>query len=279
MRLRTMTVALVALGWAATLHGQTLESCLDRSNQPIKEVTDNSLPYEGVATVLQDGTPIILYNSRRLKRATPMARRFVHLHECGHHRLRHVYRDPTRVTELEADCWAVRYLVQREIVKERHLDELQAEIGAARGMGTLKGCVTVQTDPDLWHRSLNLLELAGAHKFEQIRGPAIIEDPEGGFFESTLDLPGIFNCELTPDQSFQCLLFDGRSEKSAERHFEKIQQIVRQWVDDGWMTFERVDSRPAEARRFVAQAIESGAMLTLIATKSHQVLFHYQAAP
>ncbi len=278
MRFGTLIIALLLLG-VIPLHAQTLDACLDRRSQPIKEVTDNSLPYAGVATVLPDGTPIILYNTDRLKRATPMARRFVHLHECGHHQLRHVYRDPTRVTEIEADCWAVRYLVQQEIVKERHLDELQAEIGAARGMGSLKGCVTVQTDPELWHRSLSLLELAGAHKFEQIKGRAIVDDPEDGFFESTLDLPGIFNCELTPEHSFHCLLFDGRSEKAARRHFRKIRDIVMDWVDEDWMTFERVGRRPSETVRFVAQAIESGAMLTLITTGTNQVLFTYQANP
>ena len=77
-------------------------ACLDRQDQPIQAVVDNDLPYAGVATITVDGAPVIFYNKQALSRTSPQARRFVYLHECGHHALRHVWKDPSRLREMEA---------------------------------------------------------------------------------------------------------------------------------------------------------------------------------
>jgi hypothetical protein len=254
-------------------------ACLDRQDQPIQAVIDNALPYAGVATITVDGTPVILYNEQALSRTSPQGRRFVYLHECGHHALRHVWKDPSRQREMEADCWAIQQMVEQGIIKERKVDDLQAEIGTSRGLGSLKGCVEVKTDQDLWRRSLDLMSLAGAHKFDAIRGDPIVEAQERGFFESTLDFPGVFNCELTPEQSFSCEIFNGRDEGAARKHFDKVLAIIQSWLTDDWLTFERVRARPAEFRRFVAQDIQSGSLITLVATNSHTIRFHYQPTP
>ena len=254
-------------------------ACLDRQDQPIQAVVDNDLPYAGVATITGDGVPVIFYNKQALSRTSPQARRFVYLHECGHHALRHVWKDPSRLREMEADCWAVQQMVEQGLIKKRKVDELQAEIGMSRGLGSLKGCVEVKTDQDLWRRSLDLLTLAGAHKFDAIRGDPIVEAQERGFFESTLDLPGIFNCELTPEESFSCEIFNGRDEKATLKHFDKVLAIIRLWLTDDWLTFERVRARPTELRRFVAQGIQSGSLITLVATSAYDIRFRYQPIP
>lgn len=272
-----LPVAILQIAIAVQLDGQSpYQQCLDRLERPIEWVVDNTLPYAGVATVTPDGTPVIIYNQKSLKRASPQARQFVYLHECGHHALRHVWKDPSRLREMEADCWAIQQMVEQGLIKERNVDELQTEIGAARGIGSLKGCVKVKTDEDLWRQRLDLLSLAGAHTFDGIRGDPIPEDPEQGFFESTLDLPGIFNCELTPEDSFSCVIFDGRDEKGVRKHFEKVRSVIESWLTDDWMTFERVRARPTELRRFVAQEIQSGSLLTLVATADYDILFEYQ---
>ena len=254
-------------------------ACLDRQDQPIQAVVDNDLPYAGVATITVDGAPVIFYNKQALSRTSPQARRFVYLHECGHHALRHVWKDPSRLREMEADCWAVQQMVEQGLIKKRKVDELQAEIGMSRGLGSLKGCVEVKTDQDLWRRSLDLLTLAGAHKFDAIRGDPIVEAQERGFFESTLDLPGIFNCELTPEESFSCEIFNGRDEKASLKHFDKVLAIIRSWLTDDWLTFERVRARPTELRRFVAQDIQSGSLITLVVTSAYDIRFRYQPTP
>ncbi len=254
-------------------------ACLDRQDQPIQAVVDNDLPYAGVATITGDGVPVIFYNKQALSRTSPQARRFVYLHECGHHALRHVWKDPSRLREMEADCWAVQQMVEQGLIKKRKVDELQAEIGMSRGLGSLKGCVEVKTDQDLWRRSLDLLTLAGAHKFDAIRGDPIVEAQERGFFESTLDLPGIFNCELTPEESFSCEIFNGRDEKATLKHFDKVLAIIRSWLTDDWLTFERVRARPTELRRFVAQDIQSGSLITLVVTSAYDIRFRYQPTP
>ncbi len=255
------------------------KACLDRHDQPIEAVVDNDLPYAGVATITADGVPVIFYNKQALSRTSPQARHFVYLHECGHHALRHVWKDPSRLREMEADCWAVQQMVEQGLIKKRKVDELQAEIGMSRGLGTLKGCVDVKTDQDLWRRSLDLLTLAGAHKFDAIRGDPIVEAQERGFFESTLDLPGIFNCELTPEESFSCEIFNGRDKKAALKHYDKVLPIIQSWLTDDWLTFERVRARPTELRRFVAQDIQSGSLITLVATSAYDIRFRYQPTP
>jgi hypothetical protein len=255
------------------------DACLDRHDQPIQAVVDNALPFAGVATITVDGVPVIFYNKHSLSRNTPQARQFVYLHECGHHALRHVWKDPSRLREMEADCWAIQHMVEQGIIKERKVDELQAEIGVSRGLGSLKGCVEVKTDRELWRRSLDLMSLAGAHKFDAIRGDPIVEARERGFFESTLDLPGVFNCELTPEQSFSCEIFNGGDEGAARKHFDKVLAIIQSWLTDEWLTFERVRARPSELRRFVAQDIQSGSLITLVATSSHDIRFRYQPTP
>ncbi len=254
-------------------------ACLDRHDQPIRAVVDNALPYAGVATITVDGAPIILYNAQALRSTSPQGRRFVYLHECGHHALRHVWKDRSPLREMEADCWAIQQMVEQGIIKERKVDELQAEIGASRGLGSLKGCVEVKTDQDLWRYSLDMLSLAGAHKFDAIRGDPIVEAQERGFFESTLDLPGIFNCELTPEESFSCDIFHGRDEKAAQKYFDEVLGIIQSWLTDDWLTFERVRARPTELRRFVAQEIQSGSLITLVASDSYDIRFRYQPTP
>jgi len=255
------------------------KTCFDRQDQPIQAVVDNGLPYAGVATITADGVPVIFYNKQALSRTSPQARHFVYLHECGHHALRHVWKDPSRLREMEADCWAVQQMVEQGLIKKRKVDELQAEIGMSRGLGTLKGCVDVKTDQDLWRRSLDLLTLAGAHKFDAIRGDPIVEAYERGFFESTLDLPGIFNCELTPEESFSCEIFNGRDEKAALKHYDKVLPIIQSWLTGDWLTFERVRARPTELRRFVAQDIQSGSLIILVATSAYDIRFRYQPTP
>lgn len=257
----------------------SISQCVDRHDDPIPTVVDDDLPYAGVATITVEGMPVIFYNSRALSRASQQARQFVLFHECGHHTLRHVWKDPSRQREMEADCWAIQHMVEQGLVKTKKVDQLQAEIGVSRGLGSLRACVDVKTDDELWRRSLDLMSLAGAHKFDAIRGAPIVEAGERGFFESTLDLPGIFNCELTPAGSFTCELFDGRDDKAAAKYFDTVQDIIVSWLSDEWLTFERIRARPSEARRFVAQDIESGSLITLVATASHDIWFRYQPTP
>ncbi len=279
-----MSVGRPALMMALLLAGRVAHAqipftaCVDREDRPIQGVVDNTLLFAGIATVTVDGTPVIFYNQKSLSQASQEARHFVYLHECGHHALRHVWKDPSRLREMEADCWAIQYMVEHGYLKRRHIDRLQTEIGAARGIGNLKTCVAVKTDQELWRKSLDLLTLAGAHKFGPIRGEPIAEDPQRGFFESTLDLPGTFNCELTPEGSFACEIFSGRDDGATDDHYQRVMPIIRGWLTDDWLTFERSRARPNEVRRFVAQEIQSGSLLTLVITHDHKIIFRYEPA-
>lgn len=272
-----LSLVLMLLGPVA--HAQVpFNACVDREDRPIQGLVDNTIPYAGIATIDVDGAPVIFYNQKSMSQATEDARHFVYLHECGHHALRHVWKDPSRLHEMEADCWAIQYMVEHGYLRGRHVDRLQTELGSARGLGSLKNCVEVKTDQELWRKSLDLLTLAGAHKFAPIRGDPIPEDPERGFFESTLDLPGTFNCELTPGGSFTCEIFDGQDEGTTEDHFERVLPIIHGWLTEDWLTFERSGARVNEVRRFVAQEIQSGALITLVMTTDNEIVFRYEPA-
>jgi len=187
-----------------------------------------------------------------------------------------VWKNPSSVRETEADCWAVQHMVEYHMIEKRHLDRLQAEIGLGRGIGSLKGCVDIKLDRDLWRRRLDLLRLAGMDDFAAIRGDAIPEARVPGYFESTLDLPGTFSCELTPADSFTCVIFEGRDDADMSRRFDVVRSLIGDWLPEGWLTFERTLGRTTELRRFVVQEIDSGSLLTLVGTSDFRIIFSYE---
>ena len=70
-----------------------------------------------------------------------------------------------------------------------------------------------------------------------------------------------------------------KNEKAASKQFDKVIPIIRGWLTDDWLTFERSRARSSEFRRFVAQEIQTGALLTLVATDRYDIIFRYQPTP
>jgi hypothetical protein len=101
------------------------EVCQDRQGNPIAGVVDNTTPYAGIATE-QNGRPVILWNQRSNAVLSRTEQIFIYLHECAHHTLGHLYRQPyTPAVELEADCWAIQLMVDGGMIKARHLELLE----------------------------------------------------------------------------------------------------------------------------------------------------------
>jgi hypothetical protein len=114
--------------------GQVLfEACRDRDNRPIPGVVDNTMTHAGVATV-QNGHPVILWNSHTNGRLSQTEQLYIYLHECAHHALGHLYHTGVDArNEREADCWAIQLMVDGGMIKGRQFDALQRSRRTVRG--------------------------------------------------------------------------------------------------------------------------------------------------
>jgi hypothetical protein len=128
VRLRIILLPRVLLPLCSILllPGQSLgqvpfDACLDRQDRVIPGVIDNTMPYAGMATE-RYGQPVILWNQKSSGWLSTTEQIFIYLHECAHHTLGHLYRQPyTPAVELEADCWAIQLMVDGGMIKGRHL--------------------------------------------------------------------------------------------------------------------------------------------------------------
>jgi hypothetical protein len=113
MRLRALTLAILLLaGRAADAQPVTFDGCVDFRGVPVASVLNQALPDVAMAHIAPNGAPIIQYNPHVLERLSPQTRLFFYAHECAHHALAHLARHVPFQQEQEADCWAIRTLVQ-----------------------------------------------------------------------------------------------------------------------------------------------------------------------
>lgn len=102
--------------------------CPDFRGLRATNVPDPTLNDGAQATWAPNGMPIIRYNPAVLSFLSPHARRFVYMHECGHHVLAHAIRHIPFAQEQEADCFAIVTLVRRGEFTPTDVTRLQMEI-------------------------------------------------------------------------------------------------------------------------------------------------------
>ena len=132
----------------------TRAGCIDMFGQPILPVVSHRITDVGMARRDRYRGPLIIYNPRLLARLKPQTRVFFYAHECAHHALGHtVGLGHPMAAEQDADCWAVRNLVRRNILSAHDVTVVQGDLAAlARGDRThlpgperakrLPGCLT-----------------------------------------------------------------------------------------------------------------------------------------
>jgi hypothetical protein len=259
-------------------------ACLDRHQQVIPATVDNTMYWSGMATV-RNGHPVILWNASRNQTLPDYVQMFIYMHECAHHLLGHVYQPDdsgSRKREDEADCWALQLLVDGGILKASQIDALEAALRNGQGdsnhrsgddlIHSLARCLEIRTDKAAWDTALTAFVAASADSFRTSRGRLIESGDHGAIYESALDAPGTYDCEIVGG-SVRCLVFASRSLGPATHRYDVLVKVYRAWLSGGWTS--REDDHPPDglARRFMAQETESGALITLLLTPDARLYF------
>jgi hypothetical protein len=248
------------------------DACLDREGKVIPGVPDNTMLWAGVATIRDDGSPVILWNQKSNQHLSQTEQIFIYLHECAHHTLGHVYESNyTPALELEADCWAIQLMVDGGMIKYRHLAEMEKSRRTVRGdtyhlggeahIQSLARCLEMRTDTKAWAAALDTLIRAAQDSFASHSGRVLDSTPNMAY-ESSVGTPGTYDCEVITG-ALRCMVFASRKPKPARERFKKLVQIVRGSLPVGWTSIERAGANAGE-RMFLAQDGMTGTLVSLL---------------
>ena len=269
-------LALLLLLLAPGLRAQVpFDACTDRLGRRIPGVIDNTMSWGGVAT-RRDGERVILWNQKANAAASRTTQLFLYLHECGHHSLGHLsHHEDTPAIEREADCWAIQLMVDGGMLSGRHINLLEHELRLIRGdqlhlggdalLASLIQCLQIRVDRQAWAVALNGFTMVAADSFHSIRGQPE-EDAEPDIFETTIDAPGTYDCEVLGEAAVRCLVFAARRQGAVADRYTELAKIVRDWLPATWTSTERVASSAVVARQFLAQDGSTGTLVSLTLT-------------
>lgn len=106
----------------------TFDGCVDYRGIPVASIADTRVPDVAIATYAPTGEPIIVYNPSALSWLSAPTKLFFYVHECAHHVLGHGVSGHPMTAEQEADCWAIRELVQRRMISPAGFQAIQNDI-------------------------------------------------------------------------------------------------------------------------------------------------------
>ncbi len=267
---------------------QSLSGCVDRAQRPVALVVDNALGWSGVATIEND-RPVIYWNEHDMARASRSTQVFIYLHECAHHVLGHIWKPVSPRWEAEADCWAIQLMVEGGMVNGSQIDVIQRELRTSPGdanhlggqdlMRSLAGCLDIKTDARAWAHALDRLEAASADSFRSVQGQNV-PDPSAtsGAYESDIDLPGTYDCEITPRRTVRCVIFAARKQQAVEARFRRIERILRDWFSPSWTAVTSAAGDAGIPGSLQAENSRSGAIIILAATNQRQIVFEFRSA-
>lgn len=286
-RLASLFTALV-IAVPVTLAAQApFNACVDRTGALIPSKTNNKMGYGGMAGY-EDDKPVIWWNKHNLDNAAEYQQLFLYMHECAHHTLGHIWGDQglkqPGIDEIEADCWGLVLMVEAGMIGPFQLDSLYIAEGRKSGDGehlggdeqvrSLRRCLSIRTDPDAWAAALPpIIQAAQAH-FTGIRGREL-EAAEGrdSIWESTLDLPGTYDCEVMGSRRLRCIVFVSKNQKPAVKRYEKLRDILTEWEPDGWSHVENPSPKPPFATAFHMQDASTGVVMSLLLSQDAKLYF------
>jgi hypothetical protein len=258
-------------------------ACTDRLGAPIPSRTNDKMGYAGMAGY-ENGKPVIWWNKHSLSDAAEVELLFIYMHECAHLSLGHSFRYGGVEDEIEADCWAVQLMVDGEMISQFEFDTLLAIRARVAGDGghlggdghvwSLHRCLSVRTDRVAWAEALPPIVQAGATHFTGIRGRELeAEEGKDSIWESTLDLPGTYDCEVMGTKRLRCMVFLSRSQKPAAARYKKLVDILIRWLPEGWTYVENPSPKPPFSKAFHAQDPTTGETLSLLLGTSPKLYF------
>ncbi len=282
-------VLLLALG--ARLHAQApFDACTDRLGAPVPSQTNDTMDAAGMAGYAGNTQPTIWWNSRRLEKTSRVEQLFIYLHECAHLRLNHPWKAVSIDNEIEADCWAAQLMVEGGMISPAEWDSLLVararvipdsnHLGGGTHAASLVHCLEVRTDPAAWEAVLPLFIAAADSQFTGIRGLEL-EAPagqEGQVWESNLDLPGTYNCEVFGTEQLRCMVYTSRHARAVANRYKMLVGIISAWLPDGWVSAEDVVPELPFDAAFHAHDPETGVSLSLLLAVEPRLFFVMRAA-
>lgn len=280
------TLLALAFGIPTLLHGQVpYNGCVDRAGVRIVGTVRNDVP-GGAQASRENGVPVVYWNQGNMEWARAVTQLFVYLHECGHHALGHLWKPSDAQHEKDADCWAMEMLVDGGMIGgtdqgmlERDLiDHFPGDGFHLSGEQTVRSthaCIAARTDKRLWRLVLDSLVAGVPDTLDEFVGARIREDTSTVRYESRLEIPGNFECEIAPTRIFRCPAFASPSERRAKGRFEQLMGIIQEWLPSSWTATE-VPGRGYIKRQFVAEDGRTGARITLALTDAKTVFFIFQ---
>ncbi|HEU4799803.1 MAG TPA: hypothetical protein VFS94_04170 [Gemmatimonadales bacterium] len=271
------------LVWAAPLAAQVpFEGCVDRWNKPVRGIVRGDLVWGGTATRV-NGESVIYWNARN-NQASRTSQIFLYLHECAHHALGHLNKSRGARWELEADCWAVQLMWESGMIQGRHLRLLEQEtsrswgddihLSGAERTRSLTTCLELKTDREAWAAALDTMLQASEAGFVAIEGQSVpLPGQNSGVFETEVDLPGTYDCEIRQEREVRCVVFAARTHGRVSNRFDELSELIEHWLPDGWTASEISPADTGIVRQFVAQDSGAGQHFHLVATSNDRIVF------
>lgn len=285
LRLPFLLIALAASPLAA----QSVPSaCTAPDGQTVQTIVRNDMIWAGLATREGD-KPVIYWNQHSMAGTSQATRLFVYLHECAHHMLGHIWKQDSRRSEREADCWAMTLMVESGMTRQRHIDVIVRELKRSEGddvhlggealVRSLKQCIRDRTDPDVWDAALDSLLRASADSFRSIQGkPYPRPELDQHTYQSTLPVANTFDCTIGPLRMVQCMVFAARDDKRVRKRFDQLASIIRDWLPAGWASREDDTAAGEVVRALHAADPVTGAGLALLETSDRRIVFRFTPA-
>lgn len=279
-RLATIGALLV---WAAPLAAQVpFEGCVDRWNKPVRGVVRDDIVWGGTATRV-NGESIIYWNSRN-DQSSRTSQIFLYLHECAHHALGHLNKSRAARWELEADCWAVQLMWESGMIQGRHLRLLEQEtsrswgddihLSGAERTRSLNRCLEHKTDGEAWAAALDTMLKASDGGFIAIEGQSVpVPDRYTGVFETEVDLPGTYDCEIRQEREVRCVVFAARTSGRVNDRFAELSDLLEDWLPGGWQLGEASPPDTGTVRLLAVEDTAAGLRFQLAATSKNRIVF------
>lgn len=106
-------------------------NCRDNRGQVVRTMKVSDLGDVGRAWVV-NGVPFIIMDVDLMRKLPPKLRLFFYGHECAHHVLGHWY-NPSRNSEVEADCWAIRDARDRNLFSRAEVASFAPYFAKSKG--------------------------------------------------------------------------------------------------------------------------------------------------
>jgi hypothetical protein len=112
----------------------TYDGCRDIRGIAVASIADFSINDVAVASLAPNGVPIVRYNPRVLSQLAPQTRLFFYAHECAHHERGHAFGTVHPLSrEQDADCFAIKTLVDKGMVGDDDIAAIQQDLSQAQG--------------------------------------------------------------------------------------------------------------------------------------------------